>query len=65
MEIPPEWILGSIVALGGIIATMAQTIDNSLSKQIDHQNRIIENLQDDVDRLSKGCGVVECLWRER
>lgn len=53
------------MALGGIIATMARTIANSLSKQIDQQNRIIENLQDDVDWLFKGAGVVECLWRER
>jgi hypothetical protein len=65
MEVSAEWILGSFVALSGIIGTMAKLIYDSLHAQIEHQNQVIGRLQDDVDRLSQGCGVAECLWRNR
>ena len=65
MEISTEWILGSFLALAGVIATMAKLIYNSLSDQIKSQNKIIDNLQNDVDRLSKGCGAPSCNWINR
>ena len=65
MEISPEWILGAIVALGAVISTLAGVIYKLMVGRLEAQDKIIENLQDDVDQLSKGCGVGECLWRER
>ena len=65
MEISPEWILGAIVALGGVIASLAGIIFKLMTSRLTAQDKIIENLQDDVDRLSKGCMIPECLWKER
>jgi outer membrane murein-binding lipoprotein Lpp len=65
MEISTEWILGSILGLAGVIATMAKLIYDSLSAQIKSQNKIIDKLQDDVDRMSKGCGAPACQWTQR
>ena len=65
MEISAEWILGVLLGLGGVIATLAGIIYSSMSKRLEIQDRIIEKLQDDVDRLSQGCGVNECLWKNR
>ncbi|YCM47034.1 hypothetical protein V2O64_24640 (plasmid) [Verrucomicrobiaceae bacterium 227] len=58
MEIPAEWILG-------VIGTLAGIIYHSLSSRIKDQSKIIDKLQGDIDRLSKGCGVAHCLWKER
>lgn len=65
MEISAEWILASFLSLAAIIGTMARVIYNSLSDRIKAQDKIIGNLQDDVDRLSKGCGYTGCLWGVR
>ena len=65
MEISPEWVLGVLAILAGVISTLAGIIYNSLSSRIKDQNRIIDKLQDDVDRLSQGCGVQQCLWKGR
>lgn len=65
MEISPEWILGVLAILAGVISTLAGIIYNSLSARIKDQNKIIDKLQDDVDRLSQGCGVQQCLWKGR
>lgn len=65
MEISPEWILGTLVGLGGVIATLAGIIYNTTNQRLAMQDKIIERLQDDVDRLSKGCGVNACLWKNR
>lgn len=65
MEVSAEWILGSFLALSGIIGTMAKVIYSSLVRRIEAQDRIITHLKQDVERLSKGCGLVPCLWTER
>ena len=64
MEIPVGWVLTSIGALGGIIATLAsslyQTLKSSittLQTRIAAQDEIIEGLQGDIERMSKGCGL--------
>lgn len=65
MIVSPEWILASFVGLAGVIATMAKLIHKSLVQRIESQDRIITHLRQDVDRLSKGCGLVPCLWAPR
>ncbi len=65
MTIPVEWLLGVLIGLGGVIATLAGIIFKVLSSRIDIQDKIISKLQDDVDRLSKGCGIGACLWKLR
>lgn len=65
MMIPVEWLLGVMVALGGAITGLAGIIYKSLSASIDRQNVTITRLQDDIDRLSKGCGIAPCLWKKR
>ncbi len=72
MNIPVEWILGVLLGLGGVIATLAKVIWNVMQSRLAAQDTIIgaqtetiSKLQDDVDRLSKGCGHDLCLWRHR
>lgn len=65
IEIPIGWILGIIGTLGGIIATLASVIWSTLKSRLEAQDRIIQGLQEDVDRLSKGCGHTACSWRFR
>ncbi|WP_193215088.1 hypothetical protein [Luteolibacter marinus] len=65
VSIPIGWIPSCIGGLGAIIATLAGIIYSSLNARLAAQVRIIERLQGDIDRMSKGCGVKECLWRER
>ncbi len=65
MEISPEWILGVLAILAGVISTLAGIIYKLMVGRLTAQDKIIENLQDDIDRLSKGCGVGQCLWKER
>ena len=65
MHIPIEWILGVLALLASVIGTLATVIYQSLSQRIAAQDTIISKLQDDVDRLSKGCGIGSCLWKNR
>ena len=72
MEIPVGWVLTSFVGLGSIIATLAtslyQTLKASiltLQGRIAAQDEIIEGLQDDIERMSKGCGMDHCIWKHR
>ena len=65
IEIPIEWILAVLIGLGGVISTLATVIWRSMNKRLEVQDRIITRLQDDVDRLSKGCGIKDCLWKCR
>ena len=72
MEIPITWILTAFITLGGTISGMALTMwlfmKERLAKQdviIEKQNVTIHALQQDVDRLSCGCGVDVCVWRKR
>jgi hypothetical protein len=36
-----------------------------LSNEISNLRTVVAKLQDDVDRLSKGCGIGQCLWKNR
>ncbi|MGB1260880.1 MAG: hypothetical protein ACPG6P_12610 [Akkermansiaceae bacterium] len=65
IEIPIEWILGTIGLLGTTISTLATIIFVSLNSRLKTQDAIIKRLQDDIDRISKGCGIKECLWKDR
>ena len=65
MTLPPEWILASIGALAAVISTLAAVIYRALSNEIASLRQIVAKLQDDVDRLSKGCGIGNCLWKNR
>lgn len=65
VEIPIGWLLTAIISLGGIIATLATTIFQILKTRLDAQDKIIEHLKADVNRLTKGCGMENCHWRGR
>lgn len=72
MEIPIAWILGTIISLGGVIASLAGIMWSFVKSRIDAQDKIIESqnsiitkLQDDVERMSKGCGAGGCVWGKR
>lgn len=65
MTLPPEWILAGIGSLAAVISTLAAIIYRALSNEIASLRQIVGKLQDDVDRLSKGCGLGVCLWKNR
>lgn len=72
MNIPVEWVLGVLIGLGGVIATLAKVIWNVMQSRLTAQDAIIQSqtatiskLQDDVERLSHGCGHDICHWRNR
>lgn len=63
MTIPVEWVLGVLLGLGSIIATLAGLLWRTMNNRLEVQDRIIANLQTEVARLSKGCGMESCIWR--
>jgi hypothetical protein len=63
MTIPVEWILGVLIGLGSVIATLAGLLWRTMNNRLEAQDRIISNLQTEVSRLSKGCGMESCIWR--
>lgn len=65
VHLPISWVLGAFGALAAVVATLATTIWVSMKDRLATQDRIIDRLQDDVDRLSKGCGIPDCNWRIR
>jgi hypothetical protein len=72
MKIPVEWMLAAIVSLGGVIATLSGVLSKFVKSRLEAQDkliaaqgRIISKLQNDIDRLSKGCGHASCLWKNR
>jgi len=65
IELPVGWLLGIIGTLGGVIATLALTIWHSLNSRLTAQDKIIEGLRGDVERMSKGCGAAGCHWKHR
>jgi hypothetical protein len=72
MTIPVEWILGVLIGLGGIIATLAKLIWSIVQSRLAAQDNMIASqtstitkLQDDIERLSKGCGIGTCIWKNR
>lgn len=63
LVVPVGWVIAIIGTLGGVIATLAGIIWSTLKERLAIQDGIITKLQADVERLSKGCGHSECLWR--
>jgi len=65
MTVPTEWLLMVLITLAGVISTLAAIIYRQLSTEIASLRVIVAKLQDDVDRLSKGCGLGACLYKNR
>jgi hypothetical protein len=65
MNIPTEWVLTSMGGLATVISSLAILIYRSLSSEITNLRIVVAKLQDDVDRMSKGCGITQCLWKNR
>lgn len=65
MTVPTEWILMVLLALATVISTLAAIIYRQLSTEIATLRGIVAKLQEDVDRLSKGCGLGTCLYKLR
>jgi hypothetical protein len=72
ISIPISWILTGLLSLCGTIATLAGIMWSFVKSRIDAQDKIIEaqnstigKLQDDVERMSKGCGADHCVWKNR
>jgi len=65
MTIPTEWILMVLLALATVISTLAAIIYRQLAAEIATLRVIVAKLQEDVDRLSKGCGLGTCLYKNR
>ena len=54
-----------LLALATVISTLAAIIYRQLSAEIANLRVLISRLQSDVDRLSKGCGLGACLYKNR
>lgn len=65
IELPIGWILGIIGALGGVIATLAGMLWATMKDRLAAQDRIIDGLRADIERMAKGCGMEDCHWRGR
>ena len=65
MPIETGWILGTIGILGSTVGTMAGAMWLFMVNRLRKQDLIIDRLQEDVKRMSKGCGIPECLWKGR
>ena len=65
IELPIGWVLGIIGTLGGVITALASLLWQTMKDRLAAQDRIIDGLRADIERMSKGCGQRECLWRER
>lgn len=72
MQVPIEWILSGVLALFAVIGAMARVMWASLNSRIVEQGKVIDaqeititKLQEDVGRLSKGCGLDSCIWGRR
>jgi hypothetical protein len=65
MPIDSGWVLGIIVTLGGTVGTMGGAMWAFMVGRLRKQDEVIKGLQADIDRISKGCGHSECLWKNR
>jgi len=64
IELPIGWLLSAILGLGGVIATLAGIIYRILTDRLDAQDKLIDHLKIDVERMRKGCGMPSCLWKD-
>jgi hypothetical protein len=65
VTIPVDWILTVFLSLAGVIGSLAALLWSTLRTRLEAQDRIIDSLRADIVRLSKGCGLENCLWRKR
>jgi hypothetical protein len=72
ISLPIGWILATIGSLAGTIAALATIMWAFMKSRLEAQDKLIESqtvviskLQDDVDRMSKGCGADSCHWKFR
>jgi hypothetical protein len=65
MTVPTEWILTVLITLATVISTLAAIIYRALSNEIATLRGIVTKLQEDVQRLSQGCGLGTCLYKNR
>jgi hypothetical protein len=65
MSIPVDWILTVFLSLAGVVGSLAALLWTTLKTRLDIQDKIIDGLRADIVRLSKGCGIENCLWRKR
>jgi hypothetical protein len=42
---------------------LAGLLWRTMNNRLEAQDRIISNLQNEIARLSKGCGIESCVWR--
>jgi len=79
VDIDANWLLGAISTLAGtlwvfmmsrlkkqdeIIKSQGETITN-MGEVIENYGKTVTHLEADVKRMSRGCGVAECLWKDR
>lgn len=65
MSIPADWVLTAFLSLAGVIGSLAALLWSTMRTRLEAQDRIIDSLRADVVRMSKGCGVENCMWRNR
>jgi hypothetical protein len=72
MQIEIGWVLAAIGGMAGAITGLAGIMWAFVKERLTAQDTIISNqqttitkLQDDVDRLSRGCGHPDCHWTQR
>lgn len=72
LSLPVTWILGAITVLGGVIGKLSHLLWKTVNQRIAAQDKtlaaqgkIISSLQEDVKRMSKGCGAGGCFWAKR
>lgn len=70
VSLPIGWILATIGSLAGTIAALATIMWAFMKSRLEAQDKLIDSqaatiskLQDDVDRMSKGCGADSCHWK--
>ncbi len=65
LVVPVGWVIGVIGILGSAIAALAGIVYKILTDRLATQDKIIDKLQEDIDRLSHGCGHPDCHWKTR
>jgi len=72
VQIDIGWVLAAIGGLASTVAAMAGIMWSFMQSRLRSQDMIIAaqavtigKLQEDVDRMAKGCGHPDCHWTQR
>lgn len=72
ISLPIGWILATIGSLAATIAALATIMWAFMKSRLEAQDKLIDSqtatiskLQNDVDRMAKGCGIDTCHWKFR